>query len=162
MHRNARPHHTLRRLAVLVSAALLTISGLVMLTPNPALAAECSGESCDLVYPYLDYSYAYLAGIGWSNCANEGAWAVETEYGDNFSITLWYSNDCNANWGRIQFRVGSGLHDVGVHSASPAWNDNSHEVDSSTGDSSTYMVDGSYLAQACGDDAWGVRCTNWH
>jgi hypothetical protein len=150
---------TVLRLAVASGTMLVAATGAVTFATQPARAGDCWGASCNLVYPYLDHSYDPGP---WSNCANEGGWQVEPQPGDNFTIALWYSNGCNANWARIRFPAGSGLHSVWVYSTSPAWNDNGHEVGSDTADSSTYMVDGSYLAMACGSDAWGRACTNWH
>jgi hypothetical protein len=80
-------------------------------------------------------------------------------------VSLWYSNGCNANWGQFWDPNNPGNADrVCIHSQSPAPNDSCGYGTGGTTEVLTLLVDGSYLAQACGDVNFAGTwpCTGWH
>jgi hypothetical protein len=137
-----------RALLLLVAAATMAVAP-VAATPAHSASALCWGGGCNLGPPYD------------SGCAAAHSGVVAGTFADDFRVTLWYSNGCAANWGEINFSLPSTMHTVAVASESSANNDNGREVAATDGWGDTLMVDGTFRAQACGQDGNAYVCTRW-
>ena len=118
--------------------------------PTPALAVGCYAHTCEGYWP-------------WDKGCQYDAYVVDQKSGSDFTVYLWYSSACNANWGTLQYPACSNyIHGVDITSRDGAYYPNSAPACYGNGWQGTDMVDGRYAAQACGERGTEIpACTGW-
>ena len=132
-----------------VLAFTVTVSGVHLGGNNiSAAAVGCRADGCLGLWP-------------WNEGCQYDAYVVHQASAGDFTVFLWYSPACVANWGTIQYPAcASTIHGVDAHNDWGEYTNSSAPACDGSGWGATNMVNGQPLAWACGEEGSSIGiCT---